>query len=184
MLGRGVWQFEAEGSRVDKQADFASLVLGHGVADTVDLEIELPYVQGLGTLDPVLALKWRFYDQGPVSMAVKPAVSGDFWGGTLATALEWRDFELLAGFTFLRNQHEGELKSLRRASLALLWSASESLRVIIDFVRDTNPDAAEGGNIYAHVIGLSWAATPDLDLGIGVRERDERGLLLGVKLRW
>ena len=92
VLGKGVWQFEAEGSAVNRQADFASLVLGYGVAETVDLEIEAPYVQRLGWLDPALQLKWRFLERGPVSMAVKPFVSNDFRGGTLAGSVVLGDF--------------------------------------------------------------------------------------------
>jgi hypothetical protein len=184
VLGKGAWQFEAEGSAVKKNADFASLVLGYGAAETVDLQIELPYVERLGWLDPVLELKWRFFDREPFSMAVKHVVSNDLWGGTLAASLLLGDFEVLAGGTFLRNDVVDEARELRRASLAVLWSASETFKVIVDFVRDTNIDAAEGGHHYAQVIGVSWSPTPDVDLGIGVRERDERGLLLGVKLRW
>lgn len=62
-----------------------TVVLTYGVADAVDVMVSIPYLQvrsdspggsvlNSGWSDPGLALKWRFYEQDHLGIAVIPAV--------------------------------------------------------------------------------------------------------------
>ena len=192
VLGKGRWQLELHGEQARDQGrrrTEGSVVLGYGIADKADLQLELPYVRHEGAGDLSLALKWRFYEREPFSVVVKPVVSRDRWGSALAAAYELRDFELIGHVGYLRNRVDGERESLWHTSVALLWSATKKLKLVLDMGRDTNPDRSSAASIRELVLGATYALTEDIDLGFGVKwgrsePADDRTALLGIKLRW
>jgi hypothetical protein len=174
-----------EGSRTTEGA----AALSYGITQKTDLQVELPYVRHGGTGDPSLALKWRFYDGGQVSMIIKPVVSEEFWGSALAASFAPGDFELIGHVGYLRNRIDDERESLWHASIALLWSLGASTKLVVDLGRDTNPDPSSRTSIRERVIGLTYALTADVDLGLGIKKglsdpSDERAWLFGAKFRW
>lgn len=190
VVGKGVWEFEAHGDVVRKGRDFGEVVLAHGIAAKVDLEVGLPFVDGEGTLDPVLALKWRFHEAGPFSLAAKPALSDQFWALTLAAAYEIGAVELVGDLSYLRNREDGERESLWRASASLLWAWTEKLKLVFGLAHDTLAEISGGDRTLREAaFGVAYAFTGNLDLGAGVRHArsdaaDDTSLMLGMKLRW
>lgn len=175
VLGKGTWQIEAHGERArDGGPTALAAVLGYGIAEKADLQLELPYVRHEGTGDPSLALKWRFFEAGPASMVLKPFVGEDVWGADLAGAYERGPLEVIGHLGYARDD-----ESLWHASLAFLFAATGNLRLVADFSRDRN-----GQTVYARVLGVAYALTEDIDLGFGVKSGDGRAWLFGAKLRW
>lgn len=207
VLGRGGWQLELHGERaggVTEHASEAVLGLSHGLTERVDLQVELPYhdapsASGRGDLE--LALKWRFHDRDGLSLLLKPVLilpTGNQEqglgagrarpGADLVAARQLGDFELIGHAGVLRNRNRlGERTELWHLSLALLWEATDGLKLLVDFSRDTDPAAA--GAIREWVYGLAYALREHLDVGIGVKNAlsdaaDDRAWLAGLKLRW
>ena len=192
VLGKDARQLEVHGARVEDEGSHTTegaTALSYGITQKTDLQVELPYVRHEGTGDPSLALKWRFYDEGPLSMIVKPVLSEAFWGSALAASYAPGDFELIGHVGYLRNRIDGERESLWHASIALLWSVGASTKVVLDLGRDTNPDPSSGASIRERVIGVAYALTADVDLGLGIKKglsdpAEDRAWLLGAKFRW
>ena len=215
VLGKGKWELELHGEHAhDREADVTThsavgiLKLGRGVAENLDLEIELRYLRESaegtvlkGLSDTSLAAKWRFYDSDAVSLVLKPELllpTGDEpgfgagrprWGATLAAAYEAARFELIANLGYLRNRNDrGERESLSYQSIALLFAATENLKLVADLVRSTDPDP-QRGHTRDFVAGIIYELSGRIELGLGVQEglndaADDRAVRLGVKLRF
>lgn len=192
----------------------ASATLARGVTDRLDLQIDLPcgqiehedaarHVTESGVEDVSAAAKWRFYERGGFSTVFKPELrlptgrddaglgTGRVgWAAGLAAAYEWRRLQLIGHGRYTANRNRvGEREALRHASLALLWSASERLRLVLDYGRDTNPDRAELTPARELVYGALYALSNDVDFGLGyVQGRSEpaadRSVRAGIKVRW
>ena len=214
-LGKGKWELELHGEHAhDRRAEVTShssvglLKLGRGVAENLDVEIELRYLRESaedtvtkGAGDTSLAAKWRFYDSDATSLVLKPELllpTGDEpgfgagrprWGATLAAAYEAAPFELIANLGYLRNRNDlGERESLSYQSIALLFAATEKLKLVADLVRATDPDP-QGGHTRVLIAGLTYEFSERLELGLGVQDglndaADDRAVRLGVKLRF
>jgi hypothetical protein len=180
VLGKGGWQMELHGERPrDGGSTALAAVLGYGIAEKADLQLELPYVRHEGTGDPSLALKWRFFEAGPASMVFKPFVAEDAWGADLAGAYEVGRLEVIGHLGYARERVDGERASLRHASFAFLYGLTNHLRLVADFARDSTDEA-----LYSRVLGAAYELTEDIDLGFGVQSGDVRAWLFGAKLRW
>lgn len=180
VLGKGNPQVELHGERPrDGGATELAVVLGYGIAERADLQLELPHVRHDGWQDPALALKWRFYEQGPLSMVLKPAVSDDYRAADFAAAYEIGRVEVIGHLGYARVRADGGRESLRHASLAFLYGLTDRLGLVADFGRDSN-----GETVKTLVLGVTYAPSDDIDLGFGVKAGDERAWLFGAKLRW
>jgi hypothetical protein len=215
-LGRGKWELELHGEHArDRESDLtthsteAILKLGRGVAENLDLEVELRYlresaedtvVEGAG--DASLAAKWRFYESGALSLVLKPELllptgrdevglgaGHTRWGVIVAAAYELARFELLANLGYLHNRNDlGERESLSYQSIALRFAASEKLKLVADLARATDPDP-QGGHTRELVAGILYEISKRIELGLGLKEglndaADDRAVRLGVKLRF
>src|SRR5687768_8564108 len=146
-LGKGKWELELHGEHAhDREVDVTThstvgiLKLGRGVAENLDVEIELRYqressedtvIKGAG--DASLAAKWRFYDSGALSLVLKPELvlptgredvglgAGQTrWGVIVAAAYEMARMEFIANLGYLHNRNDlGERESLSAQSIAL-----------------------------------------------------------------
>ncbi len=204
VLGRGVWQLELHGERSrEREAGTtargidASAALSYGITDRADLQVELPYVReeedgrvvAEGRDDASLSLKWRAFERDGLSVVVKPDLhEGRRWGLNLVAGYVAGRVELLAHAGYMRNRKPGERDSLRHASIAGIFEASEKLKLVLDLGRDTNPQPA-AGSLRELVLGLMYALSRDADLGLGLKRglsdpADDRALLAGVKLRF
>jgi len=209
VLGTGRWQLEAHGQRAEDRnvvQKHASATLARGLTDRLDLQLDLPWGElghESGIEDLSLAAKWRFYERGGSSAVFKPELTlptgreaaglgagRSGWKAGVAAAQEWRSFELIAHARYTANHNRvGEREALRHASLALLWSATHRLRLLLDYGRDTSRDPGEREPARSLVYGALYALSDDADLGLGYEQgrsapAEARVLRAGVKLRW
>lgn len=212
-LGRGHWQVELHGERTrDRENGVrsfgtdAAVALAYGLGPTLDAQIELPYIHlesARGRGDIELELKWNFYRREALALMLKPRVAlatGDpeqglgagraRFGADFVAAREAGEFELIGHAGYLRNRNRiGERASLWHVSAALLWAATERLKLFADLSRDTNPRGTGEGAIREIAWGFQYELSGTVDLGLGVKNglseaADDRGLLAGLRLRW
>jgi hypothetical protein len=210
--GKGGWQLELNGERNRDRVDGetvkgaqAAAVLSYGAADNVDLQFGVPW-QDNGTArgggDLVGAVKWRFWEQGPLSGGLRAAVTaptGDeerglgngrpTWAALLIGQYEGERWIFLAHAGYRRNlNNAGERDSIGELSAAVLYKASAQLKLLVDGNRTTNPDRASDQALRYAVVGAIYSPSKDLDLDLGVRWGNEpaidRALMAGVTLRW
>lgn len=204
VLGKGLRQVELHGEHardqegIAKRSSEVSMVLSYGVAEEADLQLELPYAREVtdgevvkGRGDASLALKWRFLDREALSMVLKPElVSGGRWALNYAVAYEFGRLEAVVHLGHARNRNRiGERKSLSHRSIALLWSASEKWRLVLDLGLDSSPDPAARTHERQLAFGVSHALSRGIEVGAGAKkglndEADDRALLAGVRVRW
>jgi hypothetical protein len=185
VLGQGAWQLEAHGDRGEK-----ALALSYGMAARVDLQAELPYERGGGWQDAVLSVKWQVYDRGGLKLLLKPELQDSSWALSFVAGRQLGRFELLGHLGYLRNRDAADQRaSQTHASAALLYAATDRLKWALDLSRDTNPDPASGTPIREMALGAIYAASEDIDLGLGVKlglsdPAEDRSLSAGIKVRW
>lgn len=192
----------------------AGAVLSYGVAEPADLQFGLPYlrvretederrtlVSGMG--DVSLDLKWRFFERGALSVGFKPGVTlptGDekkflgagrvTWGALLIGSYEPGRvaFHSHVGYRYYDNVVDLKT-SLWHFSVASTWQVAESLELVADLSRDSNPVPGHSTPLDYVIVGAIWAPLKNLDFDIGYRRGAsapalDRGLLAGVTLRW
>jgi hypothetical protein len=217
VLGAARWQVELHGERsLEREAGArtrgadASGVLSYGITEQADVQLELPYlrketggdvVKGRG--DASASLKWRFFERDRLSLVVKPdlhlptgreelglGAGRARWGTNFVASYQFGPLELLGHAGYLRNRNRiGERVSLWHTSIAALYAATDKLKLALDVGRDTNPDPESGSAMRELVLGLVYALSDDVDLGLGVKKglsdpADDRAVLAGLKFRW
>lgn len=199
--GKGGWQLEMN---VERQHDSGTRAtqwgstLSYGYAETVDLQVGLPYLAGEGKGDLALDVKWRFWQRDVLSLGLKPGI-------TLPTGREERglgtgratvgsllifsyepeswSFHTHAGYRHNRNnirQHE----SLKQVSGSIWLKPTAKLKL----VSDLSYDESAGTTLRQYVLGFIYSVTKDFDIDAGVRRGNapavDRALMAGVTLRW
>jgi len=210
----------ATGNGVTTKTDSQSYNLGitAGLLDPLDLVFSLPfswqqvrennvtvYDQG-GLHDLSLALKWRFVELGPASLAIKPAVtfpSGDYerglgaarpaYGATLISTVEVKPVAVHAniGYTY-QNYTDAD----RAANREQLWNLSvaatvevtKQLLVVAEIGAATNANRACATWPLFVAGGLTYTVLDNLDLELGVKgglnePAPDITILSGVTLR-
>jgi hypothetical protein len=218
VLDKGRWQLELHGERSrDRFSGFtsrgteAAVALSYGVAKDLEFQVELQYLRfkagdGAGSTtfegsgDVQLELKWNFYEDNGVGLLLKPLLSlptgsGELsaertqYGLELVAAREFDLFEVLGQLAYASNRNDaGERSSLWRFSAALLWAASERLKLFIDASSSTHPLPGEGA-IREWAYGFQYELSSAVDFGLGMKHglsdsADDRALLAGLRLRW
>lgn len=214
--GRGRWQLEvnAESSRdrregVTTRGLQPAATLSYGAADNIDLQLTVPYLrqktEGVvagGRLDTALDAKWRFYEDGPLSLGLKPGLTlptgreedglgagRTTWGSLLILSYEREGWALHSHAGYRRNRNTlGERESLTQISAALWLKVTKQLKVVADHAFDTNPDPSSATTIRQTVVGFIYSVTPAFDFDAGIRRGNDpaidRALLFGATLRW
>lgn len=210
VLDKGTWQLELHGERLHDERDgvttratLAMVALSYGVGKNLELQVEQPYVKEdsvSGRADVQLELKWNFYERDGVGLLLKPvlglptgsdAVSDERaqFGLELAAAKEFGELELLGNLGYASNRNdEGLRESLWRVSAALVWSATERLKLFADFARTTHPQPGEAA-LREWAAGFLYDVSSSLDLGLGLSQglsdaAVDRGVRAGLRLRW
>jgi hypothetical protein len=219
--GRGNWQLDLtaefgheEAADTDDHAGDFATVLTYGLRDNLDLLLTLPYshmesvtsgvkttLHGLGDIG--LDAKWRFFDEGRVSVALKAGVtfpSGDETDGlgagksnfsvNLVTSFEMgpSSYHIHLGHIRNRNVH-GERDVIQHASLALTREVMEKLKLVVDLGSFTAADRSFDENTNFLTLGAIYSVSEDFDIDIGVkrgltRPETDTTLLLGIALRF
>jgi hypothetical protein len=205
----GEWQLELHGEHARDpgvRREHLGATFARGLVERLEVQLDVPYARlngESGLADASLAAKWRFYERGGFSAAFKPELflptgrerdglgAGEAgWAAGVAAAREWRAFELIAHLRYTANRNRvGEREALRHASMALLWSATERLRLVADYGRETSADPADSALARSLVVGALYALSENADFGVGYQQgrsspAEDRVLRAGVKLRW
>jgi len=207
--GAGGWQLEAIAERetdhgTPLRTTNYNLALAYGLGEQLDLQAVLPWYRGgtQGAGDPELNLKWRFFERGPVSLGVKPAVTfpaGDAadgagtgeatWAVTLIATYELGPLAINADLKYLRNRNTvGERASIGHGSMGLLYSLGP-VRLVADYTRETPTDRAFGESARYRVLGVLWPISRELGLGFGWKRGSggttlEESWTVGAAVRW
>jgi hypothetical protein len=187
----------------------------YGFIDSADLQIGLPYLridedeQGgrrvltRGINDLSIDVKWRFYEHGAFSAALKPGITlptGDAdkflgagrvtWGALLIGSYEpgVLAFHAHVGYRDFRNTI-GAKTSLWQVAGAATWQLIEPLKLVADVSSETNPVPGYSTPLTHLRVGAIWTPVKNLDLDVGYRyglskPAIDGGLLAGVTLRW
>jgi hypothetical protein len=219
--GAGHYQLELtydsnhqEDSDTESREQIVNAVLSIGILENLDYIVTLPYehvsertgnrTTAEGIADAEIAVKWRFYEDEALSLALRPALGlptgneGEGLGSdhiipslfaVMSYAADPWSFHLHLGYT--RNFHDGagERKHIYHASVAAEYSLDDSLRLVGDASLESNAD--QSGDLYAGsmVLGLVYSPTPDLDLDLGYRKgltdaAPDHAWLAGLALRF
>ena len=171
-------------------------VLSVGLAGNFDVIASLPYerlTERAGTADTSVesyadmevAAKWRFYEQGALSFALRPGIKlptgnkdKDSNTGRIAPSLflvstyasdPWA-FHLHVGYS--RNFSFGaeQRDHIYHASVATEYRIGERLRLVSDASIENNAERSGRPGVGSVVIGFVYSITPNLDLDLGYRK--------------
>lgn len=185
--------------------------LTYGVMPNLDVAIQAPYQRTRpdgagwtsGVTDLQLQAKWRFLETDQWSLGLKPFVSlptasqdrglGNGRATTGANLLmqynldRWT-FLANAGYTW-NNNGIGNRQSLWNASTAVLFSATDTVRLVADIGLATNPDATTRTKPAYALVGAIYSPTKDLDLDVGYKRGLNPASLshsvqAGATIRW
>jgi hypothetical protein len=218
--GQGNFQLEFTGERGRESvpegtvtAVQPSAVLSYGLVDTADLQVGTSYLRltlddgatksrVAGLSGVTVDLKWRFWERGPYSLALKPGIVIPV--GSEAKGLgpgRWSGGALLVGsyqpgsvafhshLGYFYNTIVGERTSLYHASVAVTWEAVQHLKLVADVAYDTNPITYGADGVFRTVLGAIWSPLENLDFDIGVKHGHQApalgfAVLAGVTVRW
>jgi hypothetical protein len=202
------WRLEIEGLDADGRRGAGDLerydgVLSYGLGETADVQIGAGWIRSGqdGVSDTAVALKWRFYERGALSFALKPGFTvptGDeddghgtgrvTWG--LRAIFSWAPGAISAHahVGYRRSENKlGQRESLNEAAAAIGYQI-DRVRFVAEAARETNP-VPGGRTIRYTTLGAVWRASRDLDLDAGWRQGHggatiDDALLIGATLRW
>jgi hypothetical protein len=210
--GTGRWQIETGVEQTPRQGDddrqrHWNATLTSGLADPLDIYVSAPYTYpgspGSGWNDAVLGLKWRWAEQGPFSLAVKPEIRlptgdqrrglGAGRAGADATLLaQWQTGPLTllgnAGWIWQPNR-QGERWRRWQFSGAALYRASDLLQLALDAVVTRHPAPGAETDPAFLIAAAICSPRPWLDLDLGYRyglnrQSDHHALMMGLTARW
>ena len=219
--GKGKFQFEInseyghdEEGGVTEKAFEVSAVLSYGIIDNLDIVFAVPYQHikledsGIsfsegGLSDISLEIKWRFYENNGLSLALKPGITfptgdeekglgigkatyGVFFIGT-KTMEPWA-FHLNIGYS--RNENNAdEREDIWHASAAVEYEAAKDLKVVANIGTETNPDRSSSTNPAFILGGIIYAVSENISIDFGLKAglnsaETDYALLAGIAMRF
>ena len=219
--GRGNFQVELTNEQFTIEEDagkqklaLTALTLSYGVVDSVDLIVSVPYLklgasesngtpgtQGMGDIG--LDVKWRFYEEGKLSVAIKSGLTfptGDdvlnlgagrhTWSAYIVSSYvldQWAFHLHLGHFHFSNELHDRV--NIWHASAAVERKLTDDLRIVIDMGVDTNTDPEANKELVFLIAGFIYSPRPNIDLDVGYKVEstdslNANALLTGITLRW
>ncbi len=197
---------------VQEQAWRYAAVTAYGLQDTLDVLVTVPYVRervddgtvgrasGIG--DVGVDLKWRFYESGIWSAALKPGLvlpTGDDrhglgagrvgYGAYLVTSADLAPWVVHVHVGYLRHRNTlGERDGIRHFSLATTRDIGR-WRLVADIGTTTAADRARTRDPAFLIGGIIYALQPDIDLDAGYKRsltssEDHGAWLAGIALRF
>lgn len=189
-----------------------SAVLSYGVMDSLDAIIALPYLRidysgntppASGVGDVGFDIKWRFYEQGPLSLALKPGITfpnGDEAQGLGTGKHGWGIFVIgsyesgpwavhLHLGSFQNHNVVDERVHLWHASAALVRHMGEDLKLILDAGIDSHTERGASSDPVFLIAGLIWSLHKNFDIDAGYKLESSDSarahtLLAGLTWRW
>lgn len=171
-------------------------ILSVGLTDALDVIATLPHERlsvrtgatnttVAGYADMEIAAKWRFYDAGSLSFALRPGLglpTGNEGKGlgaghvmpSLFAVTSYADapwaFHLHVGHTHHPHSGPEGRSHIYHASVAAEYNVSKGLRLVSDVSIERNAERSGHPGVGSMVIGLVVSLTPDLDLDLGYRK--------------
>lgn len=169
--------------------------LSYGLVDNADIVLNLLYLSMLerdngtvvvdekGLSDISLELKWRFYESGDLSMAVKPGAIlpiGDEDRGLgagktgyhlfLIGTREAAPWAFHANLGYIRNENDlGENENIWHASLATMYEPNPNINLVGNIGVERNPEVGGVDNPAFLIIGAIYSISQALDVSGGVK---------------
>lgn len=196
----------------------AKAVLTYGLSDPLDLVFEVPYawirakdgetVREDGFADLLVALKWRFYERGGLSLAVKPAVTlptgddekglgnGRASCGVNLVSTYARDpwaFHVNLGVTHNDYKREADRDANRgdiwNVSLAAEYKLAVPWKLVANAGAERNADVTSDTPPAFLLGGVIWSVSETLDIDAGVKRglntpETDLSFLAGVTFRF
>jgi hypothetical protein len=221
LTGEFSWDKEkSAGITVKEKGYEAGVAVSDGLLDTLDLVFGIPYQWNRtkedgatvsdenGISDASLELKWRFFEQNGLSIALKPGLtipSGNEdkglgtgkagYGITFIATKEIAPLTFHMNFGYAHNEYkleadkESSEKDLWHISLAGVYEVSDNLQVVANIGVERNPDKESGTDPSFALIGLIYSITPDLDVDLGFKAglsgtETDATLLTGLTMRF
>ncbi len=198
--GRGNFQFELNGESnhqnkdgVVENATGITAMLTYGINDQTDVVLGVPYSYlrqedsvtntEYGVSDTALALKWRFYEKGGLSLALKPGVTlptGNDEKGLGSGRATYNIFfiatEVIArwmihlnlGYKRNENKVDGR-EDLWHASLAGEMKIGNNLKAVANIGVETNPDRGSSIDPVFIIGGIIYSIRENLDIDFGLK---------------
>ena len=201
--GKGKFQLETSVTWMSDKANvnsggereiesLATAVFAAGVAEALDVMVTVPYLwtelkeagtstKVRGFSDLVAEVKWRFYEQEKLSLAIKPGMllpTGDDEKGlgtghygftaffiTTYEAEPW-GFDVNFGYLHLENRVQ-EHVTRWFASAAARCKVSEHWKIVGETGAASNPDATDSSHPAFVQLGLIFSPKDNLDLSAG-----------------
>jgi hypothetical protein len=170
-------------------------IISFGIIDNLDIVLSVPYQwfkvkedgeiisREKGFSDISLELKWRFYERGGWSFAIKPGVTfptgkeeKDLGTGRVTSSfffITTKEIEPLAfhlNLGYLRNENKlDERKNLWHISLASELKLIKNLRLVANIGAERNPDRASNKHPAFILGGFIYSITKNFDMDIGIK---------------
>jgi Putative MetA-pathway of phenol degradation len=199
-------------------------VLTYGLLEKLDVALSLNYIRykisengpttdaASGLSDSALEMKWRFYEQGPFSLALKPGLllpTGDenrglgtgrtSWNVNLIADYEVERWVLIANVAYARanfklpEDEAAYRRNLWRVSGGIEYVVLKEMRLVGELGIRTN--AARNNPFFPGrtsqfaMLGVIYSPSDKIDLDIGLRKALNRAeadttILVGATLRW
>jgi hypothetical protein len=197
--GRGNMQFEIntdysysrkdDGGRArDNQIN---ATLSYGLMDRLDIAATIPYQRSsdgastqYGIGDMSMELKWRFYESGPFSLALKPQImlptgddkkdlgngrNGYFMDAVASYEMRYLTISGNLGYAYADNK-VGARKNIWNASVAAVVDVAPRTKLSLDVGSYRNDDPHNNTHPAFTIIGLIYSPTKNLDLDIGLKK--------------
>ena len=237
--GARKWQLELQAERgtLDRTADAGAgpvqqqrratvftPVLTFGVLENLDLALGLNYArqrttdngvvvaESDGMADSIVDFKWRFYEAGALSLAVKPSVllpTGDenrglgtgkaSWGVNFIATYEAKPWAFNGNIAYsdvrykLPQDADDNRADLWRVSGGLAYSVRDDLRLVGEVGVRTNSSRNDlylpGSNGQFAMLGAIYSPTDKIDFDVGFRKSLNHAefdwtILVGATFRW
>jgi hypothetical protein len=201
----GGWTREADNRSFSYQPQ-----LSYGLLPTLDIMVQpsllydrspgLQTATGFG--DTALDMKWRFYGNAPLSLAIRAGLllptaqnnlglpSGKASMHTLLVAtLDAAPWTLHGNLGYTRNPNTADLRrDVGHASIAAMFAANDHWTLAVDVGIDQNPDPGKSSRLRSMLVGVIYSVRPGLDIDfgyqVGWRDVPTTQALIGATYRW
>ncbi len=211
----GEYAYDSEDGVKDKVFEF-SPVLTYGALDNLDVIFSFPYqliriedkVNSIkdkerGFSDVSFELKWRFYENDGLSLALKPGISfptGDEDKGLgtgkvgysvyLLTTKEIKPVNVHLSLGYIRNENKfQEEKNIYHLSVAGEYETTDNLKLVADVGIETNTDPSSNNDPAFGLIGFIYYFSENFSFDAGYkfglnREETDSTYLLGFTFKF
>jgi hypothetical protein len=202
-IGAGKAQLELNGEYEHEQEDGATTdtvqgaaSFSYGLNESTDLIVGLPFQHvrrtdndnttlstDEGFSDTSIDVKWRFYEQDNISLAIKPGLTlptGNDEAGLGTGKASYRLFSIVSAkrdpwafhlnLGYIRNENtQDEEKNIWHASIATTYAMSDNLTAVANIGIESNSDELAGTDPAFFLAGLIYALSEKLDLDCGIK---------------